>query len=275
LEVLRLTSGNADEELEGEATVESLITVPVSPSANSERLYNAWEWKTEQLAEKLASEAEISVGYVHLRSMSGSEAEDAFTRGFFPNYHKQGFILDVRHNLGGNIDSWVLDVLQRKPWMYWQSRDFDPENGGIGWDEQYAFRGHLIVLVDEKTSSDGEGVSRGISELGLGKLIGTRTWGGGIWLSSDNTLVDGGIATAPEIGDYNEKFGFGMGIENMGLEPDIVVDNDPREAYSGKDKQLERAIEELKKWIEQEPVVVPKPKAQPKDVTMGDRECKA
>ena len=52
-----------------------------------------------------------------------------------------------------------------------------------------------VVLVDEKTSSDGEGVSRGISELGLGKIVGTRTWGGGIWLSSDNHLVDGGIAT--------------------------------------------------------------------------------
>lgn len=286
LDVLRLASGTTKEppvtdepatqsNQEEEATIESLITVPLSPSANSDLLYHAWEWKTEQLAEKLASEAEISVGYVHLQDMSGAQAEDAFARGFFPNYHKQGFILDVRHNRGGNIDSWVLDVLQRKAWMYWQSRDFDPETGGIGWDEHYAFRGHLIVLVDEKTSSDGEGVSRGISELGLGKLIGTRTWGGGIWLSSDNKLVDGGIATAPEIGDYNDKFGWGMGIEQMGVEPDIVVDNDPHDTYLGKDKQLERAIEELKKWIEEEPVVVPKPKSKRKDVTLGDRECKA
>jgi C-terminal processing protease CtpA/Prc len=288
LDVLRLASGattdalvtdenssQEEEEKEEEATIEALITVPLSPSANSDLLYHAWEWKTEQLAEQLASEAGISVGYVHLQDMSGAEAEDAFARGFFPSYNKQGFILDVRHNRGGNIDSWVLDVLQRKAWMYWKSRDFDPESGGIGWDEHYAFRGHLIVLLDEKTSSDGEGVSRGISELGLGKLIGTRTWGGGIWLSSDNKLVDGGIATAPEIGDYNDKFGWGMGIENMGVEPDIVVDNDPHDTYLGKDKQLERAIEELKKWIELEPVAVPKPKSKRKDVTMGERECKA
>lgn len=74
-------------------------------------------------------------------------------------------------------------------------RDFDPTNGGLGWDQQFAFRGHIVALIDEKTSSDGEGVARGISELGLGRLIGTRTWGGGIWLASDNDLVDGGIAT--------------------------------------------------------------------------------
>ena len=293
LEVLRLSSGAAaarqaanetaaDSSTEegpeanaDEATVEAVVTVPLSPDDNSNLLYKSWAWKTEQLAEKLAEEAGISVGYVHLENMSGAQAEDAFARGFFPNYHKQGFILDVRHNNGGNIDSWVIDVLQRKAWMYWQSRDFDVETGGLGWDMQYAFRGHLVVLVDEKTSSDGEGVSRGISELGLGRVIGTRTWGGGIWLSSDNKLVDGGIATAPEIGDYNDKFGWGMGIEQMGLEPDIVVDNDPHQTFFGKDAQLERAIKELSEWIEDEPVVVPKPKTERKDMTMGDRECSA
>eukprot|EP00537_Pseudo-nitzschia_pungens_P001009 CAMPEP_0172362114 /NCGR_PEP_ID=MMETSP1060-20121228/5799_1 /TAXON_ID=37318 /ORGANISM="Pseudo-nitzschia pungens, Strain cf. cingulata" /LENGTH=1849 /DNA_ID=CAMNT_0013084539 /DNA_START=224 /DNA_END=5773 /DNA_ORIENTATION=- len=286
LDVLRLASRDTDgssetatvttesSKEEVEASVEAIITVPLSPDDNANLLYRAWEWKTEQLAEKLAEDAGISVGYVHLKDMSGASAEDAFARGFFPNYHKQGFILDVRHNRGGNIDSWVLDVLQRKAWMYWQSRDFTPETGGLGWDEHYAFRGHLVVLVDEKTSSDGEGVSRGISELGLGKIIGTRTWGGGIWLASDNHLVDGGIATAPEIGDYNDNFSWGMGIENMGLEPDIVVDNDPHETYTGKDRQLERAIEELKRWIEDEPIPSPNPKTKRKDVTMGDRECK-
>jgi len=287
LDVLRLASGPdpsanntvssedaASKQDDNKAVVESLITVPLSSDAASDLLYHAWEWKTEQLAHDLAAKAGITIGYVHLQDMSGPEAEDAFARGFFPNYQKQGFILDVRHNRGGNIDSWVLDVLQRKPWMYWQSRDFDPTNGGLGWDEHYAFRGHVVVLLDEKTSSDGEGVSRGISELGLGRLIGTRTWGGGIWLASDNHLVDGGIATAPEIGTYNSNFGFGLGIEQMGVDPDIVVDNDPHETFTGTDRQLERAISELKKWLEEEPVVLPKAPVKKKDMTMGNRECK-
>ena len=158
--------------------------------------------------------------------------------------------------------------------MYWQSRDFDPTNGGLGWDEQFAFRGHIVVLIDEKTSSDGEGVSRGISELGLGKLIGKRTWGGGIWLASDNHLVDGGIATAPEIGTYNDNFGWGLGIEQMGVEPDVEVDNDPFETFHGRDAQIEHAIQELKEWLDREPVVVPKMTTEKRDMSLGtDREC--
>ena len=89
--------------------------------------------------------------------------------------------------------------------MYWESRSSNITVGGLGWDMQYAFRGHLVVLINEHTSSDGEAFARGVSELGLGKLVGKRTWGGGIWLSSDNKLVDGGIASAPEVGTYNDK----------------------------------------------------------------------
>jgi tricorn protease len=284
LDVLRLASGfatgsnesNTEEatEIPQVAPVEPVVAVPLEPDAASDLLYYAWEWKTEQLAQDLAAKAGITIGYVHLQDMSGPEAEDAFARAFFPNYRKQGFIFDVRHNRGGNIDAWVLDYLQRKPWMYWKSRAFNVTNGGLGWDEHFAFRGHVVVLLDERTSSDGEGVSRGIKELGLGRLIGTRTWGGGIWLASDNKLVDGGIATAPEIGTYNEHLDWGLNIEQMGVDPDIVVDNDPHETFTGTDRQLERAIAELKKWLDEEPVIVPVAPEKTKDMTMGDRECK-
>ena len=115
------------------------------------------------------------------------------------------------------------------------------------------------MLIDGETSSDGEGFARGVSELKLGKLIGKRTWGGGIWLASDNKMVDNGIATAPEIGTYNNKFGWGMGIEQMGVDPDIEVDNNPRTLYDGKDEQLEKSIEVLAQWLKDEPVVLPKP----------------
>ena len=113
------------------------------------------------------------------------------------------------------------------------------------------------MLIDEKTSSDGEGFARGVKELGLGKLVGVRSWGGGIWLSSDNHLVDNGILTAPEIGTYNDKYKWGMGIEQKGVEPDEYVDNNPRETFDKKDSQLEHAIKVLKEWLEQDPVVLP------------------
>ena len=278
LDVLRLASGSNDakdnqtrqlDDNENETTTpkkkdeialvpEPLITVPISLDDAADLRYGAWEWKTREMARQLAEDAGFSVGYIHLRSMSGPEDIDAFYRGFFPDYDKEALIIDVRHNRGGSIDSWLLDVLQRQAWMYWQSRTMNITTGGLGWDEQFAFRGHIVVLIDEHTSSDGEGFSRGMSELGLGKLIGKRTWGGGIWLASDNHLVDGGIASAPEVGTYNDKFGWGLGIEQMGVEPDFEVDNNPRVCFDGKDQQLEYAIDYLRNWIKKEPVVLPK-----------------
>mmetsp|Transcript_31117 Transcript_31117/g.63647 ORF Transcript_31117/g.63647 Transcript_31117/m.63647 type:complete len:832 (-) Transcript_31117:183-2678(-) len=239
------------------ALPEPLIVVPLDSEGNSNLWYTAWEWKTRETARHLAADAGFTLGYIHLRDMAGAPAEDAFVRGFYPDYDKEALIVDVRNNHGGNIDSWLLDVLQKRAWMYWEGRSTNITNGGLGWDEQFAFRGHLVVLVNEHTSSDGEAFARGVSELGLGKIVGRRTWGGGIWLSSDNRLVDGGIATAPEIGVYNEHIGLGLKIENMGVVPDVEVDNNPRAAFDGVDMQLERAIEVLKDWLESEPIVLP------------------
>jgi C-terminal processing protease CtpA/Prc len=275
LDVLRLTSG-ADPSSNTDLVPEPVIVVPISGDDAANLRYAAWEYSTREMAKSMAQSKGFSTGYVHLRSMSGPEDIDAFFRGFFSDYDKQGLIIDVRHNRGGNIDSWLLDILQRRAWMYWQGRATNIYNGGLGWDEQFAFRGHLVVLIDEHTSSDGEGFARGVSELGLGKLIGRRTWGGGIWLSSDNRLVDGGIASAPEIGTYNNNFGWGLGIEQMGVEPDESVDNNPRTAYDGKDDQLEAALSYLADWIEREPIVYPQEPGEKKDRSMPREglECK-
>ena len=237
-------------------TLDSLIVVPIDKNHAADLRYRAWEYSTRMKAKSIAADEGFTLGYIHLRDM-GTRAENAFARQFYPDYNGQALIVDVRHNHGGNIDSWLLDALQRKAWGYWQARATNVTNGGLGWDEQFSFRGHIVVLIDEKTSSDGEGFSRGMKSLGLAKLVGTRTWGGGIWLSSDNHLVDGGIATAPEIGTYNNKWSWGLGIEQMGVEPDVVVDNDPHETFLGEDKQLEKAVQVLSQMLKADPVVLP------------------
>ena len=136
--------------------------------------------------------------------------------------------------------------------MYWKGRVGQPT-----WNMQYAFRGHVVVLCDEWTMSDGEAFAEGFRRLGLGKVIGTRTWGGEIWLTSSNRLVDGGIATAAEFGVYGpEQIWL---IEGHGVEPDIVVDNLPHETFRGRDAQLERAIQFLQEQIEKDPRPVPAP----------------
>ena len=105
-----------------EATPEPLIAVPLSPSDAAHLRYTAWEWRTRNAVKDLSRKAGFTAGYIHLRDMSGGKAADAFVRGFYPDYDKQALIVDVRANHGGNIDSWLLDVLQRRAWMYWQGR---------------------------------------------------------------------------------------------------------------------------------------------------------
>jgi tricorn protease len=181
--------------------------------------------------------------------MGGDNFEE-FVKGYYPVFDREGLIIDVRHNRGGNIDSWVVNRLLRKAWFYWQSRAGKPY-----WNMQYAFRGHIVVLCNEYTASDGEAFAEGIKRLDIGEVIGTRTWGGEIWLSSGNRLVDNGIATAAEMGVYSQD-GEWL-IEGHGVEPDINVDNLPYETFKGKDAQLDAAIDFLKNKIKNEPVPIP------------------
>jgi tricorn protease len=141
--------------------------------------------------------------------------------------------------------------------MYWQ-----PRVGNPSWNMQWAFRGHVVVLVDEWTASDGEAFSEGFRRLGLGRIIGTRTWGGEIWLSSSNVLVDRGIATAAETGVYGPE-GAWL-IEGHGVDPDSVVDNLPHATFEGRDAQLQAALGYLAREIREHPVPVPPAPAYPK-----------
>ena len=139
LDVLRVKSQSSfsiERKLTDKFIPEPVIVVPISPSAAANLRYAAWEWKTRTQAKALAGKEGFSVGYMHLRSMTGSEGEDSFGRGFYPDYDKQGLIIDVRHNTGGNIDSWLLDVLQRRAWSFFQGRATNITTGGMGWDER-------------------------------------------------------------------------------------------------------------------------------------------
>ena len=205
--------------------------------------YTEWELTERNRVDNLSNN---DIGYVHLRAM-GTENMDEFVKQFYPVFTRKGLIIDVRHNNGGNIDSWVLEKLLRKAWMFWQGR-----SGGSTWNMQYAFRGHMVILCNQATASDGEAVTEGFRRLGLGKVIGMRTWGGEIWLSSSNRLVDNGIASAAEFGVFGPE-GKWL-IEGRGVDPDIIVDNLPHETYKGKDAQLEYAIEYLQRLIKEQPI---------------------
>jgi len=228
------------------------IVVPISGGQEGNLRYCDWEYSRRLEVEK-ASNGKI--GYVHLRAMGGGDI-DQWARDFYPVFDRQGLIVDVRHNNGGNIDSWILEKLMRKAWMFWNQH-----RGAPSWNMQYAFRGQMVVLCDESTASDGEAFSEGFRRLGLGKVIGTRTWGGEVWLSGGNTLVDEGVATAAENGVYGPE-GKWL-IEGHGVDPDVVIDNLPHETFYGRDAQLDAAIKLLQEEIQKHPNPVTAPPAFP------------
>lgn len=228
------------------------VVTAISDVQEYDLRYSEWEY-TRRLAVEKATDGRFA--YIHLRAMGPDDIRQ-WEEEYTPTYDREALIVDVRHNRGGNIDSWLLDKLSRKAWMYWQSRQGSPY-----WNMQGAFRGPVIVLCDQLTASDGEAFSEGFRRLGLGKLLGTRTWGGEIWLSFSNFLADKGIASAAEMGVYGPE-GKWL-IEGHGVDPDMVVDNPPHETFEGKDAQLEAAIQFLTKSVREHPNPVPPPPAYP------------
>jgi tricorn protease len=223
-----------------------VLVKPISEGDDAHMRYAEWEY-TRRV--KVDEASKNSIGYVHLQAM-GSGDIDQWARDYFPVFDRQGLIIDMRHNHGGNIDSWLLGELMRKAWFYWQPRVGNPQ-----WNMQFAFRGHIVVLCDQETASDGEAFSEGFKRLHLGPVIGTRTWGGEIWLSGSNVQADNGVATAAETGVYGPD-GIWL-VEGHGVDPDKVVDNPPHATYDGSDAQLDAAIEMLKQQIKDDPRPVP------------------
>jgi tricorn protease len=128
---------------------------------------------------------------------------------------------------------------------------------------QQAYRGHIAVLIDADTYSDGETFAEGIKRLQLGTLVGRRTAGAGVWLSDGNRLLDRGIARAAETGQF--ALDGSWLIEGRGVTPDIDVDNLPRDTHAGGDAQLDAAVNHLLRKLTEQPLErpVPPPPARP------------
>jgi len=227
----------------------SLVVTPVDAQAESQLQTSDWEWS---LAERTLARSEGRIGYLRLRAMVASDIA-TFAREFFAHAHRDGLIIDVRSNNGGAIDSFLISALMRRAWAFWQARS--PETSPPYSNMQQAFRGHLVVLVDEGTYSDGETFAEGVKRLKLGTLIGQRTAGAGVWLSDRNRLVDNGIMRAAESGQFVP--GDGWIIEGRGVTPDVEVDNLPRATFEGGDAQLDAAIAHLQQQIGARPPLNP------------------
>ena len=151
----------------------------------------------------------------------GRPGLDEFTKLYFPQIRKHALIVDVRGNGGGFVSPLVIDRLRRALVMVGMARNGIPQT-----DPPQAFTGPMVTLINEFSASDGDIFPYRFKTLGLGKLIGKRTWGGVIGIRDSLPLVDGGQFFKPEFAPYS-KDGKQWIIEGHGVDPDIVVDNDP------------------------------------------------
>ncbi|MGQ9590517.1 MAG: S41 family peptidase [Planctomycetota bacterium] len=201
-------------------------------------------------------------GYIHIPDMQARGLRE-FIRQYYPQLRREGLIVDVRYNGGGFISQMVLERLRRVLVGMVAPRDARPDTVPPA-----VFHGPMVCLVNQYSASDGDLFPHYFRKYGLGPLIGRRTWGGVVGIRGYGDLTDGGYATVPEFGHYEAE---GWIIENRGVEPDIEVDNLPGDEMAGRDAQLERAVEEILRLIEErKPELPPRPPS--KDLRPPPRE---
>ncbi len=207
------------------------------------------DWVTGN-RERVAKATNGRVGYVHIPDM-GAEGAYEFIKWWYPQIRKEGMIVDVRSNGGGNISQWVIERLSRKLLGTRFGHFNDKANTYPG----AVFYGHQVCLISETSASDGDIFPARFKKAGLGPLIGKRTWGGVTGIRGLGALLDGGMVFVPVQGT-NDTDGSWI-IEGHGVDPDIEVENDPADVIAGRDPQLERGVAEVMRAMAEHPMALP------------------
>ncbi len=203
----------------------------------------------DQNREKVNKLSDGKIGYIYLSDME-SLGMNQFIRQFYPQIRKQGLIVDVRYNGGGFIDPIVLERLRRVLIGMSTNRE-----GVANTIPDEVLHGYKVALINHYSASDGDIFPFFFRKYNLGKLIGTRTWGGVRGIRGFWGLLDGGYITVPEFSIYGLKSQWV--VENHGVEPDIKVDDMPGDVMNGKDAQLEEGVKYIMKEIQEHPMNLP------------------
>ena len=209
-------------------------TCTVKPIASEFSLrYTAW---VDGNREKVAKATGGRIAYIHVPNTSIGGIQE-FSKQYFPQADRQGIIVDERFNGGGMIPYFFVERLRRGTLVYWSVRD-----GADARTPATAIDGPKCILINQYAGSGGDAFPYYFRQLGIGPLIGMRTWGGLVGYSHNLPFVDGGSITMPDFGMWDPAKGEWV-VENHGVDPDIEVENTPSAMVSGRDPQLERAIE--------------------------------
>jgi tricorn protease len=229
-----------------------VIVVPIA--AEGELYYHEWVQNNIKRVEEATAG---KVGYLHVPDMQAHGLNE-FVRHFYPQLHKKALIVDMRGNGGGNVSPMLIERLRREAVMIDIARNSKPRT-----DPQEMVYGPMVCLLNEYSASDGDLFPYRFRKQGLGKLIGKRSWGGVVGIRGTLPLLDGGFLNRPEFSRYDLE-GKEWIIEGVGVQPDIVVDNDPGREYGGTDDQLERAIAEILGELKTKEKTIPPPPPYPK-----------
>lgn len=229
------------------AESEELRTVLVKTLRSETRArYREWVERNRQQVHQATGGR---VGYVHVPDM-GAYGYAEFHRYYLAESEREGLIVDVRFNGGGSVSQLLLEKLARRRIGYDKPR--------YGRAIPYPFHsvlGPLVALTNEYAGSDGDIFSHAFKIMGLGPLIGKRTWGGVIGIWPRHSLVDGTYTTQPEFSYWFEDVGWN--VENYGVNPDIEVEVRPQDYAAGHDPQLERALAEIDRLMAANPPHLP------------------
>lgn len=206
------------------------------------------EW-VETNRDKVHQATDGRVGYVHIPDMD-AQGYAEFHRYFQAELDREGLIVDVRFNNGGNISQLILEKLARRRLGYEKRRWGEPVPYPVD-----SIIGPVVAIANEFSASDGDIFSHGFKLMKLGPLIGKRTWGGVIGYYPRASLVDGGSTTQPESSHWFKDVGWKL--ENYGTEPDIEVEITPQDYTAGKDPQLNRSIEIILDLLQKNPPQLP------------------
>jgi len=217
-------------------------TVNVVPISNESALRNR-DW-VEGNIKKVDKATNGRVAYVYVPNTT-TLGHTYFKRYFFPQVHKEAIIVDERFNGGGLVADYYIDILRRPYVCNWNMRygaDIKTPSASI--------QGPKVMLIDETAGSGGDLLPWMFRKFKLGKLIGKRTWGGLVGTLGFPVLMDGGYVSAPNLAIWTED---GWVVENVGVPPDIEVEQLPAEVIAGKDPQLEKAIEVIMDELKTDP----------------------
>ena len=224
--------------------------VTVVPVATENALRNRdWVESNRRRVEELSGG---KIGYIYMPD-TGNGGFDAFNQGFFAQMGKEGLIIDERYNGGGKAADYVVDYLDRPLMSYWAPRD-----GPVYTTPFAAHFGAKAMIINEYAGSGGDAMPFYFSQRKIGPLVGKRTWGGLVGIGGTPNLLDGGSVTAPSFAIYSKE-GEWI-IENVGVSPDVEVEQTPALVNRGRDPQLEKAVEVVLKQIQANPFKhTPKP----------------